>query len=78
MSFRYLGVERPAHQDRRSEVKNQIDKASRITGCLKDIIWKNQFLNLKSCVRVIIIYATETTTDTSRTKRPRTAEIRTL
>jgi len=44
MSFRYLGVEITAHQDRRSELKNQIDKASRIAGCLKDIIWKNQFL----------------------------------
>jgi len=30
MSFRYLGVEITAHQHRRSEVKNQIDKASRI------------------------------------------------
>jgi len=68
-----------AHQDRRSEVKNQIDKASRIAGCLKDIIWKTQFLKIeekyKSCVRPIITYAAETT----RTKNiTRTAEMRTL
>jgi len=48
MSYRYLGVEISAHQDRRSEVKNQIDKASRIAGCLKDIIWKNQFLKIEA------------------------------
>jgi len=47
MSFRYLGIEITAHQDR-SEVKNQIDKASRIAGCLRDIIWKNQFLNIEA------------------------------
>jgi len=69
MSFRYL----EESQDRRSEVKNQIDKASSIAGCLKDIIWRNQFLKIeaqtriyKSCVTPIT-YATETTADTSRT-----------
>jgi len=86
MSFRYFGVEITAHQHRGSEVKNQIDKASRIAGCLKNIIWKNQFLKIeaktriyKSCVRPIITYAAETTADTSRTKSmTRMAEMRTL
>jgi len=53
---------------------------------LKDIIWNNQFLKIeaktriyKSCVRLIITYAAETTADTSRTKSiTRTAEMRTL
>jgi len=47
MSFRYLEVEITAHQDRRSEVKNQIDKASRIAGYLRDIIWKTQFQEIE-------------------------------
>jgi len=84
ISFRYLGAEITAHQDRRSEVKKKIDKASRIAGCLKDIIWKNLKIEAKtriykSCVRPIITYAAETMADTSRTKSiTRTAEIRTL
>jgi len=85
MSFRW-GIEITAHQDRRSEVKNQIDKASRIAEGLRDVIWKNQFLKIevktriyKSCVRPIITYATETTADTTRTKSiTGTAEMRTL
>jgi len=75
MSIRYLQVEITAHQNRTSEVKNIIDKASKIAGCLKDVIWKNQFLTIeakariyKSCVRPIITYAAETTADTSRIK----------
>jgi len=67
MSFTYLGVEITTHQDRRSEVKNQIVKASRIAGSLKNIVWKNQFIKIevntkiyKSFVRPIIIYDAET------------------
>jgi len=52
MSFRYLGVEITSHQDRRSEVKTQIDKASRIAGCLKEVIWNNQFLKIEAKTRI--------------------------
>ncbi|XP_045477884.1 uncharacterized protein LOC123683031 [Harmonia axyridis] len=49
-------------------------KASRISGCLQDIVWRNKYLNINSKVRIyktairpIITYAAETRPDTART-----------
>ena len=61
-------------------------KAAPISGCLKDITWKNKYLSLeskvkiyKTAVRPILTYAAETRADTSKTKQLlRTTEMNTL
>ncbi|PSN45417.1 hypothetical protein C0J52_20840 [Blattella germanica] len=37
-----------------------------ISGALRDVIWRNKF---KTCVRPIMIYATETRADTKKTEQ---------
>ncbi|XP_050447499.1 uncharacterized protein LOC126849579 [Cataglyphis hispanica] len=86
MSFKYLGVEISSNQDRKKEVQGQIDKAARISGCLKEIIWRNKHMKreakvkiYKTCVRPIMTYAAETRADIRKTKSMvRTTEMRTL
>ncbi|XP_055390221.1 uncharacterized protein LOC129619146 [Condylostylus longicornis] len=83
MSFRYLGVEISSNQNREADNRAQVNKAARVSGCLKDIIWKNKYMNptskvkiYKTCVRPIMTYAAETTSETCRTKtNKRTAEM---
>ncbi|XP_050457558.1 uncharacterized protein LOC126854663 [Cataglyphis hispanica] len=86
MSFKYLGVEISSNQDRKKEVQGQIDKAARISGYLKEIIWRNKHMKreakvkiYKTCVRPIMTYAAETRADIRKTKSMvRTTEMRTL
>ncbi|XP_050516917.1 uncharacterized protein LOC126891697 [Diabrotica virgifera virgifera] len=61
-------------------------KAAGISGYLKEIVWKNKYLNTESKVKIykttirpIITYASETKPDTNRTlQMMRTVEMRTL
>ncbi|XP_055389323.1 uncharacterized protein LOC129618543 [Condylostylus longicornis] len=86
MSFKYLGVEVSACQNRNKENMQQLNKAARVSGCLSDIIWKNKHMGqvakikiYKSCVRPIMTYAAETKAETSKTKaNSRAAEMKTL
>lgn len=84
MSFKYLGVEISSSQDRKKEVQDQINKAARISGCLKEIIWRNKYREAKirickTYVRPIMTYAAETRADTKKTKSmARTTEMWTL
>lgn len=86
MRFKYLGVNITNDRNLREEVKDQTTKASIISRYLRDIIWKNKYMNIKSkmriyktCIRPIMTYAAETRAETTPTKRIlRTAEMRTL
>jgi len=68
-----------------SEVKHQTYKAARLSGCLNDTIWWNKYLRQESKVRIyksviwpVLTHATETCTDTSKTKIMETTEMNTL
>ena len=59
-----------------TEVRHQANKASRISGCLNENIWSNKYLRTeakvriyKSIVRPTLTYATETRTDTAKTRQ---------
>lgn len=86
MNFNYLGVQASSSRNTVNEVDNQIRKAVRISGYLRDIIWRNKYMTAeskiriyKTCVRPIMTYAAETRAETSATKRKmRTAEMKIL
>ncbi|XP_055714317.1 uncharacterized protein LOC129808563 [Phlebotomus papatasi] len=86
MEFKYLGVETTSHRDLHAEVRHQAARAAAISGCLRDVVWKNKYMNIKNkiriyktCVRPIMTYAAETRADNTRTKRTlRTTEMKTL
>ncbi|XP_045465000.1 uncharacterized protein LOC123674152 [Harmonia axyridis] len=86
MSFDYLGIQITSSQNRTNEVNGQANKASRISGALRDIIWSNTFMNkkakvriYKTCVRPVLTYATETRADNQKTKNIiRTTEMKIL
>lgn len=86
MSFKYLGASITSARNLKEEVKAQTTKASVISGCLRDIIWRNKYMSNKSkvriyktCVRPIMTYAIETRAENTTTKRLlRTTEMRTL
>jgi hypothetical protein len=85
-SFKYLGADINDRNDLYDEVSGQVRKASAISGCLKDCIWKNKHMSIKSktkiyktCVRPVMTYGIETRADTVRTKALlRTSEMRIL
>lgn len=75
MTFTYLGVEISSYGNLTKEITSQTIKANSVAGCLKDVILRNEFLNIdskvriyKSCIRPIMTYAVETRADTSKTK----------
>lgn len=84
--FKYLGAEITSHGNLYNEVREQTMKGARISGCLREIVWKNKYLNTesktriyKTAVRPIITYAAETRSDTNRTLQlMRTVEMKTL
>ncbi|XP_044753795.1 uncharacterized protein LOC123313132 [Coccinella septempunctata] len=86
MSFDYLGIQITSSQNRTNEVNGQVNKASRISGALRDIIWNNAFMNkkakvriYKTCVRPVLTYAIETRADNKKTKNIiRTTEVKIL
>lgn len=82
----YLGIEISGCGDWKEGVRKQANKASRISGCLRDIVWRNKDMRTeskvriyKSCVRPVLTYAIETRGETAETKRMlRTTEMKTL
>jgi len=86
MSLKYLGIKISSSQDRKKKIQGQTSKATRISGYLKEIIWRNKYMKreakiriYKICIRLIMTYAVETRADTKKTKSMiRTTEMRTL
>ena len=84
--FKYLGVNIVCNSDLYGEVLEQTQKAAAISGCLKNMIWKNKHMNIqskvriyKTCVRPIMTYGIESRADTVRTKSLlRTSEMKIL
>lgn len=76
MAFNYLGVEITSNRNLKEEVTRQANKAIRVSGCLREVIWRNKFMTTeskmrvyKTAVRPILTYAVETRADTKRTKQ---------
>ena len=86
MTFKYLGVEISSSSDLYSEVREQTNKASALSGCLRNVIWNNKHVRIqskvriyKTCIRPVMTYGIETRADTTRTKNLlRTTEMKTL
>lgn len=86
MSFDYLGVNISSYGSLHKEVVQQTNKAAVVSGCLRDVIWRNKEMSTnskvriyKSCVRPIMTYAAETRAESSKTKRlMRTTEMKIL
>jgi len=86
MQFKYLGVDISSDNNTRCEVKSQATKAAVISGCLRDIIWRNKHMTVKSkvriyktCVRPLLTYAAETRAESTKTKQiMRATEMKTL
>ncbi|KAL6421578.1 hypothetical protein ACFW04_014308 [Cataglyphis niger] len=61
-NFRYLDIDTcQAHIILR---RNQINKVSIIAGCLREIVWANQYIH----IRPVMMYDRETREDISKTK----------
>jgi hypothetical protein len=72
----YLGVQITSSNDLTTEVRHQVIKASRISGCLNETIRSNKYLRTetkariyKSTVRPTLTYLAETRTDTAKTRQ---------
>ncbi|XP_029174771.1 uncharacterized protein LOC114943358 [Nylanderia fulva] len=86
MSFNYLRVETYSDRYLLNEARTQTNKAARIAGYLRGIVWRNKYMSTKSkiriyktCIKLVLTYAAETRTETSGTKRMmRTMEMRIL
>lgn len=86
MIYKYLGIETSSDRNIIKEVQAQTNKANRISGYLRDIIWRNKYMTTeskvrlyKTCVRPILTYASKTRADTRKTKRIlRSTEMRIL
>ncbi|XP_060525304.1 uncharacterized protein LOC132701439 [Cylas formicarius] len=76
MQFQYLGMNMSSCHDPTKDLRDQINKASATSGCLREIVWANGYMQkdskikiYKTCVRPIMTYAIETREDTNKTKR---------
>ena len=76
MKFKYLGINITSYGNVEEEVREQVSKASKVAGCLNDLIWRNQHLKqetktriYKTAIRPIMTYTAETRPDTSKTKK---------
>lgn len=52
MGFSYLGVETSSDRYLVNEVRTQANKAARIAGYLRDTIWQNKYMSMKSKIRI--------------------------
>ena len=50
--FNYLGTEIRSDKNLSEEVRTQVYKAARISGCLKDLVWRNKHMSVESKVRI--------------------------
>ena len=86
MEFQYLGIDVSSERNTYKEVRKQTMKGARISGYLRDIIWKNKHLSQESKVKIyrtivrpVMTYAADTRAETSKTKQLlRTTEMNTL
>lgn len=86
MKFNYFEIETSSDRNIVREVQTQTNKATRISGYLRDIIWRNKHMTTeskvqiyKTCVRPILTYAAKTCADTTKTKRIlKSTEMKTL
>lgn len=86
MTFNYLGAITSSSRNLYEEVRLQANKAARLSGGLRDIIWRNKHMSIESKARIyrttirpVLTYAAETRADTRRTKNLlRTTEMRIL
>ncbi|XP_045461751.1 uncharacterized protein LOC123671811 [Harmonia axyridis] len=86
ISVAYLGVQITANQDRTREIKDQTNKAARISDALRDIVWNNKHMRkdsksriYKTIVRPMMTYAIETRADAKVMKNAlRTTEMQVL
>lgn len=84
--FNYLGTLLTSNGTTEEELKSQVDKACRIAGCLNDMIWRNNNLQIatksriyKAVIRPILTYTCETRPETTQTARMcNTAEMKIL
>lgn len=75
MVYNYLGVDICSARDLNKEVQKQSTKSAIVSGCLRDVIWRNRYMSVenkvriyKSIVRPILTYASESRTDEGRTR----------
>ncbi|XP_056637705.1 uncharacterized protein LOC130445842 [Diorhabda sublineata] len=86
MQFRCLGIDISSTHDPVKDLRSQINKASALSGCLRDIVWSNPYMRIdskiriyKTCIRPIMTYGTDVREDTNKTKQMlRVAEMKTL
>ncbi|XP_030760719.1 uncharacterized protein LOC115885833 [Sitophilus oryzae] len=84
--FNSLGVNISGNRNLSDEARVQANKAARISGYLRDIIWRNKFMSTeskdstnKTCVRPVLAYSRKTSAETSKTKTIlRTTEMKVL
>jgi hypothetical protein len=50
--FNYLGTEISAKRDLKQEVRTQVMKAARMSGCLYNFIWSNKYMSTECKVRI--------------------------
>lgn len=84
--FKYLGMDLSSHHDPAKDLRSQINKATAMSGCLRQTIWANEYMRwdskvkiYKTCIRPIMTYGIETREETNKTKSMlRVAEMKTL
>jgi len=84
--FKYLSMDLSSYHDPVKDLRSQINKAPAMSGCLRQIIWANEYMRKdskvrinKTCIRPIMTYGIETREETNKTKRMlRVAEMKTL
>ena len=75
-----------ANRDLKQEVRTQVTRAARISGCLCNLIWRNKYMSTESTVRIyktivrpVLTYASETRAETTYTQQLlRTIEMKTI
>ncbi|XP_056647933.1 uncharacterized protein LOC130452580 [Diorhabda sublineata] len=86
MQFRNLGTDISSTPDPVKDPRSQINKASALSGYLRDIVWSNPYMRKDSKIRIyktfirpIMTYGTEVQEDTNKKKQMlRVAEMKTL
>jgi len=84
--YNYLGAEISAKRDIKQEVRTQVMKAARISGCLYNLIRSNKYMSTeckvriyKTNVRPVLTYVSETRAETACTQQLlRTTEMKTI
>ena len=84
--FNYLGAEISDNRDLKQEVRTQVTRAARVSGCLYNLIWLNKHMSTESKVRIykrivrpVLTYASVTRAETTYTQQLlRTTEMKTI